>query len=105
MGDDQISGSEILTGYGKERCSPTQPSPTRGEGDGGACGADGAVACTSPRPSPQGGEGDGKAFAELNAQHSRPVSVLPRGFGWLRKLLPVSAGLLMGEVESLLANF
>ena len=34
----------------------------------------------------------------------RPVSVLPRGFAWLYKMLPVSAGTLGGGLESLLLS-
>jgi len=35
----------------------------------------------------------------------RPMSVLPRTFAWLPRMLPLSGGTLLGGVESLLVNF
>jgi hypothetical protein len=57
----------------------TSPSPLKGEGRGGG----GATAPAAAHPSPRPGD--------INV---RPASMLPRGFGWLRRMLPLSAGTL-----------
>ena len=43
--------------------------------------------------------------ASLDRVRTRPMSVLPRRFRWLQKLLPMSAPALAGGVESLLWNY
>src|SRR5271157_3215197 len=57
---------------------------------------------TSPRPSPHSGEGEG--VAACDAARMRPQSLLPRTVGWMRKLLPPSAGTLAGTLSSILLN-
>ena len=97
---------------GRTGASP-QPSSQGGEGE--ACGTDGAMAPPPPRlvrsaaQSPVKGEGVMAAFdpmavdaASMEWARTRPASVLPRGFAWMHRMLPGSAGTLGAYVESLL---
>ena len=90
---------------------PPRPSPaSAGEGEGDVWEA----AAPPPRPSPaRAGEGvDRRAgfdpgacdAATADRARLRPASVLPRAFAWLHRLLPVSAAMMTGGVESLLVN-
>ena len=80
---------------GEEERTPTPALPRlAGEGANGAGGANAAPF------DPQANDA-----ASLDRVRTRPMSVLPRRFRWLQKLLPMSAPALAGGVESLLWNY
>ena len=69
---------------------------------------------SSPRPSPRRGEREaaGAVFDPLAAggaswemAFQRPASVLPRTMRWMQAMLPGSAAVLAGEVDSLMRNY
>jgi len=79
--------SPAIAGEGAQT-APFAPSPaSAGEGWGG--GASGTQAA---------------AFDPSVAASTRPASMLPRGFAWLHKMLPLSAGTLGGRMRELLHN-
>src|SRR5581483_6856196 len=67
----------------------------------------------SRRPAPERGEREDEGefdpaacdAATMDRARLRPASVLPRAFGWLHAMLPMSAAALGGGVDSLLCNF
>ena len=86
------------------------PSPLAGEqrlapgldpgGRGGGCSGTG-VAAAHPSPQPPPSRGGGVIDPSV-ASSLRPASMLPRGFAWLHRMLPLSAGSLASYLGPLL---